>query len=314
MQQQEYHPGWSERVLAFQRTGEGRRALMEELGTYAYRYPRRKMPGLDEDAGGEFYLFCHAKLEQIVVRFRDCGKPFERYLNSVLSWQLRSFLAKRRQAEHAWQTTLRSPLWDDPDAAAETPATDVRGAAPANVTPFPSPPAPPAPPAAAPKGAKRAAVARRRILYGVLKTGHRLDQRQLAAAAQATGCELPRLRSLIEHLRRGRAGAYQRLELQRSRRNHAFARLQLWSGAAHRETDGKFRAQAAARAARCRRSVEAAQSELARVRVAPTNRAIAAVLGIPKGTVDTGLYWLRRQRTADYAWADGAGAGERQSA
>lgn len=301
---QEYHPGWSERVLAFQRTGEGRTALMEELGTYTYRYPRRKLPGLDEDSSGEFYLFCHAKLEQIVVRFRDCGKPFERYLNSVLSWQLRSFLAKRRQAENTWQTTLRSPLWDDPDAAVGTPA------APANVTPFPRARAA-APPAAAPKVS---ATTRRRILYGVLKTGHRLDQRQLAAAAQATGCALPRLRSLIEQLRRGRTAAYQRLELLRSRRNSAFAQLQIWSGIAHRNAAGKLRAQAAARAARYRRAVEKTQSDLARVRVAPTNRAIAAALGIPKGTVDTGLYWLQRQGAADYAWVDGAGAGERQSA
>ena len=306
---QEYHPGWSERVLAFQRTGEGRQALLDELGTYAYRYPRRKLPGLDEDAGGEFYLFCHAKLEQIVVRFRDCGKPFERYLNSVLSWQLRSFLAQRRHAEHAWQTTLRSPLWDDPDAAVAPPAA-ARGAEPANVIPFPRTRAT-APPAA---GSKRAATARRRILYGVLKTGHRLDQRQLAAAAQATGCELPRLRSLIEQLRRGRAAAYRRLEWLRTRRNSAFAQLQIWSGIAHRDADGKFRAQAAARAARYRRAVEALQSELARVRVAPTNRAIAALPGIPKGTVDTGLYWLQRQPAADYAWVDGVGAGERQSA
>ena len=311
---QEYHSGWTERVLAFQRTGEGRRELLEELAAYTYRYPRRRLRTLDEDAAGEFYLFCHAKLEPIATRFRDCGKPFERYLNSVLSWQLRSFLAKRRNAEHTWQTTLLSPTWEDPEQTPERPAP-ARRAAPANVTSFPGAPAAALPATAA--AAAAAAVSpttRRRLLYGVLKTGHRLDDGQLAAAAQAIGCGVSWLRALIEQLRRGCAAAHRRMELLRGRRNRAFAQLQLWSAAARRAMDGDRRALAAARAARYRRAVEAAQADLARVRVAPTNRAIAAVLGIPKGTVDTGLYWLQRPNAADYAALDGVGAGERQSA
>lgn len=306
----EYHSGWTERVLTFQRTGEGRRELLEELATYVYRYPRHKLARPDEDAAGEFYLFCHAKLEQVVLRFRDCGKPFERYLNSVLSWQLRTFVAKRRTAEHAWQaTTLLNPAWEDPDKMLE-PAAARRRTAPANVTSFPGTPAPaPAPPAAA-----VSPTTRRRLLFGVLKTGHRLDDDQLAAAAQAVGCGVARLRSLIEQLRDGCAGAHRRLERLRMRRNRAFGQLQIWSAAARRDADAGRRTVARARAARYRRAVEAAQADLARVRVAPTNRAIAALLGIPKGTVDTGLYWLQRPNAADYAALNATGAGERQSA
>ena len=347
---QEHQPGWSERVLTYQSTGEGRRALLDELATYTYRYPRRKLPTLDEDAPGEFYLFCHDKLEQLIVRFRDHGKPFEHYLNSVLSWQLRSFLAKRRDAEHAWQTALRSRLWEEPEAAAQTavpppaasspwrnPAShrerraNAAGVSPRaarrrqprranNVRPFPGAAA------AQPRGGGRgrapaqatgaatAQTARRRLLFGVLKTGHRLEEQQVAAAAQALGCDLPRLRFLIEQLRRGRESAHRRLQLLRERRTRAFAQLQLWSAAAHQAVDDARRAHAVRRAARHRRAVETAQSEISRVRVAPSNREIAALLGIPKGTVDTGIYWLRRQSAATYAATDGTGAGEQQSA
>ena len=341
-----HQPGWSERVLAYQRTGEGRRALLDELATYAYRYPRRKLPTLDEDAPGEFYLFCHDKLEQLIVRFRDRGKPFEHYLNSVLSWQLRSFLAKRRDSEHAWQTALRSRLWEEPEAAAQPaappPAAGSRWRNPAsrsnaagvsprsarrrqprresNVRPFPGAAAAPrrggghgqVPAQATP--AATSETVRRRLLYGALKTGHRLEEPQLAAAAQVIGCELPHLRFLIEQLRRGRASAHRRLHLLRERRTRAFAQLQLWSAAAHQAVDEARRAHAVRRAARHRRAVETAQSEISRVRVAPSNREIAALLGIPKGTVDTGMYWLRRQSDAEYAAADGTGAGEQQSA
>ena len=317
-------PGWSERVLTYQRTGEGRRALLDELATYTYRYPRRKLPTLDEDAPGEFYLFCHDKLEQLIVRFRDRGKPFEHYLNSVLSWQLRSFLAKRRDAEHAWQTALRGRLWEEPDPAAQpaAPPPDAPRRQPRrehNVRPFPGAAA--APRRGGDRGQLRALTpaatsetVRRRLLYGALKTGHHLEEPQLAAAARAVGCELPRLRFLIEQLRRGRASAHRRLHLLRERRTRAFAQLQLWSAAAHQAVDEARRAHAVRRAARHRRTVETAQSEISRVRVAPSNREIAALLGIPKGTVDTGMYWLRRQSHAEYAAADGTGAGEQQSA
>ena len=305
-------------MLAYQRTGKGRRALLDELATYTYRYPRRKLPTLDEDAPGDFYLFCHDKLEQIILRFRDRGKPFEHYLNSVLSWQLRSFLAKRRDSEHAWQTALRSRLWEEPEAAAPPPAPRRQPRRGSNVHPFPGGAA--APPRGGGHGQAQATLAatsetvRRRLLYGALKTGHRLEEPQLAAAAQAVGCGLPRLRFLIEQLRRGRATAHRRLHLLRERRTRAFAQLQLWSAAAHQAVDEARRAHAVRRAARHRRTVETAQSEISRVRVAPSNREIAALLGIPKGTVDTGMYWLRRQSDAAYAAADGIGAGEQQSA
>ena len=320
---QEYHPGWSERVLTFQRTGKGRRALLDELGTYAYRYPRRKLPTLDEDAAGEFYLFCHDKLQQLIVRFRDRGKPFERYVNSVLSWQLRSFLVKRRRSEHAWQTALHSDLWDNPELVPGVGAAPQDTAPPplreSNLRPFHAAAAAPPERTGGPKpGATDPALAspaaRRRLLYGVLKTGHHLDERQLAAAARAVGCESARLRWLIDELCRRRAPTQRRLELLRGRRNRAFAQLQLWSAAAHQDADSERRARAVARAARHRRAVVAAQAELARVRVAPSNREIGVLLGVPKGTVDTGLYWLQRQSAVDYARLNGVGAGEQQSA
>ena len=306
---QEHHTGWTERVRVAQRYGTGRRALLEELATYAYHYPRRKIPTLDEDAAGEFYLFCHAKLERVIDRFRDHGKPFERYVNSVLSWQLRTFLARRKCIEQAWKTSLRAQLWDGARAVA---------AAPVKSAP---PPPPTAVPAADPPWTTdrllpglSSATAQRRLLYAVLKAGHRLDDDHLSAAAPAVGCDVQRLRVLVDELGRRRAPAQRRLAVLRTRRNLAFAQLQIWSAAAHEEEDAGQRARAAARAARYRRTVVTAQSELARVRVAPSNREIGALLGVPKGTVDTGLYWLKRQIAVLYARADGVGTGEQQSA
>ena len=303
---QEAQADWDARVRAVQQTGSGKQALLQELATYAYYYPRRRIPHLDEDTSGEFYLFCHRKLEDLVDRFRDRGIPFEHYLNSVLSWQLRTFLGKRSRAEQVWQASLRSPLWDSPETTSATCRADAdRPRRPRPTHPGGSP--------------MPTTTRRRRLLYAVLKVGHLLDDEEFERAAAATGCPPDCLRHLVAELeRRGSAGR-RRQRMLRERRNEAFAELNIWTAVAQQETDPDRRACAAARAARHRRTMNIAQDELARVRVAPSNRDIGDLLGVPKGTVDTGLYWLKRNRlsaaeAARYPDGDGAGTGEQQSA
>ena len=327
----------NERVSAAQCSGDARRALMDELATYAYQYPLRKLPSLDEDVSGDFYLFCHDKLELMIDQFEERGIPFEHYVNSVLSWQLRSFLNKRKQVEQVWQNGLYSQAWGSADSFARRQRTfdPARAPAPPRLRPrSATPPAarPRAPalrladPAAVPRAARPARRARprrfrlpnepikRRVVFAVLKTAHLLDERQFAALAAATGCHPDGLRRLVRQLERRREPARRRREMLRERRNLAFADFHIWSAAAYLEPEPPARARAVARAARHRYTMTAAQAELARVRLAPSNRDIAALLGVPKGTVDTGLYWLRRNETARYLCGNGVGAGQQQPA
>ena len=46
--------------------------------------------------------------------------------------------------------------------------------------------------------------------------------------------------------------------------------------------------------------MRAAMIRMARVKLAPTNLEIARVVGVPKGTVDSGLYWLKRKLASVY--------------
>ncbi len=325
---QEQLAGWTARVRAYQDSGAGKRDLLEDLGKYVYAYPRRKYPYLEEDTAGEFYLFCHAKLERMLARFRDQGKPFERYLNSVLSWQLRTFLARRRQREQAWETGLRSQVWDpqadlaaahtDPAAThTQQPATDTDpGAQSAPALPQPPSAAADAVPATCrrPRPGLPAAPLHRRVLYAALKAGHEMDDAMLTAAAQLADCDEQWLRAQVARLHRGRSAVQRRFTVLRERRNSAFAQLQLWQADAVAESDPERRARATARADRLRRTVSAARRELARVHLGPSNREIGAALGVPKGTVDTGLFWLKREISSRYAPLHGTGVRQQQSA
>ena len=332
----------NEQVSAAQCSGDARRALINALATYAYHYPLHKLPSLDEDIPGDFYLFCHDKLELMIDQFEERGIPFEHYVNSVLSWQLRSFLNKRKQDEVGWQNGLHSPTWDSSDTLARQQRACDPARAPAppphrprSATPPRARPRAPAlrladpaasPRAASPHAARPARRARkrrfrlptdaikRRMVFAVLKTAHLIDDRQFAALAAASGCPPASLRRLLSQLELRREPALRRRQMLRERRNLAFADFRIWSATAYLEPEPPARERARTRAARHHFTMATAQTELRRVRVAPSNRDIAAVLGIPKGTVDTGLHWLQRHNAARYLGRYGVGTGQQQSA
>ena len=347
----------NERVFAAQTSRRRRRALINELGAYAYRFPGNTLRRLDEDVPGDFFLFCHDKLGLMIDHFEDRGIPFEHYVNSVLKWQLRSFLSLRKQLETEWQTGLYSQTWGrsvlfDCQQLPYLPAVaSARVWVPEPRRPRAGARAPTrtpnaalriADPGAAPGAVYHAHTARparrhrgrrfrlpkqpmrRRMLYALLKTAHLLDDRQFDVLVAATGCHPDSLSQVFKRLYWFRKAALMRRQMLVERRNLAFADLHLWTAVACLEPEPHARAKALMQAERHRATLHLAQLQLARIRLAPSNRHIAKVLGVAKGTVDTSLNWLHHNNAARYFGRDGGGrdgggrdridAGEQQSA
>ena len=268
------------RVLEYQHSQAGLEGLVAEIAPRVLRYPRRRF-GWDEDACSEFYLFFHPRLLRVLDRFRDQGKPFESYLSSVLHWQVRSFARRQKRDEQAWVMGFRLA----PDAAPEP--QDV-----ADPVSFPVPCHVELPPLRT--------CDRKGLLYLVLKCCRRLDPGELAAAAAATGIDPRRLAGMAEQLRAGLEPVERRLAVLRERRNRAFSEARLLEAELiGRPDDGRTEA-LRLRLAAANRRMNAAMARMARVRRDPTNREVARVLGVPKGTVDGGLFWLKRRLSPGY--------------
>ena len=321
-------PAWccNERVFAAQRSPKRRRAIMNALLAYAYQFPRTVLTEMDDDTPGEFILYCYDKLVLLVDEFEDRGVPFEHYANSVLRWQVRSYVRDRTRLERKWENTLYNLTWDGRESLARAQrSVDPARHMTRNDPPRSDPEFPPATalatepytgalrladrgrPFDADRGratpARRSRVRRfrmpkevyqRRMLFALLKTAHLLDPRQFDVLVHATGCHADGVLRLLSRLDRFRRPALARCDYLRERRNQAFANYHLTARAMYHEPGSPAHLRAVARQKRARRTLARSQSELARVRVAPTNRQIAAILGIPKGTVDTGLYSLQR--------------------
>jgi len=276
----------TEKVLQYQRTRQGLREIVNEIAPRVYQFPRRTM-GWDEDACGEFYVFIHPRLIRLLDRFRDQGKPFESYLWSVLNWQLRNFARDRNRNERRWKVSLRV----EPGA---TVSLDDRPG-------FTDGPEAQALSASAVFGRYvRSEADRRNFLFLALKCSRLIDPENAPALARVAGVTAETLMGLVAALRDMRGARESRHEMFRGRRNKAYASIRLMEAELQGEADPEKRTSAEEALARMRRRMSGAMQRMSRVGLAPTNLEISKVLGVPKGTVDSGLYWLKRKLAPVY--------------
>jgi DNA-directed RNA polymerase specialized sigma24 family protein len=270
----------TEKVLQYQKTREGLHDIVNEIGPRIYQFPRRTM-GWDEDACGEFYVFIHPRLIRLLDRFRNQGKPFESYLWAVLGWQLRNFARERNRDEQRWRVSLRM----DPAAVVEADADPVPEA---SLT------------SAAVARCVQSAADRRNFLFLALKCSRLSDAENAPVLARIAGVTPAVLVTLVAELRDARGARECRHEMFRCRRNKAFAAIRLLEHELAAEVEPQKRASLQKALGRTRLRMRTAMQRMSRVGLAPTNLEIARALGVPKGTVDSGLYWLKRKLASVY--------------
>jgi RNA polymerase sigma factor (sigma-70 family) len=272
------------KVLQYQKTREGLREIVDSLAPRVYQFPRFKM-GWDEDACGDFYLFVHPRLIRLLDRFQDQGKPFESYLWAVLNWQLRNFVRERRRNERAWHVSLRMAPGEGvaADTQVETVVCDEHVGAALGIARHIS-----------------TRAERRNFLFLALKCSRMIEPENARALAGIAGIPVQTLLTLAAALKDMRSQREARWETFRCRRNKAFSCLELCEAELQTEVEPARRNELQGNLSKARKRMRLASERMARVGLAPTNKEIAHALGIPKGTVDSGLYWLKRKLSSVY--------------
>jgi DNA-directed RNA polymerase specialized sigma24 family protein len=276
----------TQKVLQYQQTRQGFRDIVNELGPRIYQFPRRTM-GWDEDACGEFYVFIHPRLIRLLDRFRDQGKPFESYLWSVLNWQLRNFARDRSREQKRWNVSLRvepgaAVGLDDPQSSMDGPGAEAMTACAAFARHV------------------RSNADRRNFLFLALKCSRLINPDNAPALARVAGVKTADLLGHVGALRDLRTARESRYEMFRGRRNKAFAAIRLLETELQGEVEPEKRRAAEKSLARVRLRMRSAMQRMSRVGLSPTNLEISRVLGVPKGTVDSGLYWLKKKLASVY--------------
>lgn len=270
------------RILS-ERNGPGRRELLEEVYLLVYRYPMQQIGRNEEECAG-FFLYCHNCVTRMVDRFRDQGSDFEAYLGVFLRYKLKGYRMqlraqedRRRDAQEDW-FRYGCPESDDGQCA-----TYQRSLAGRRLF----------------SRSNGTELRRRELLLLTCCPGMTDDQVYSAAVGlgldpESTLVRARRLREMAEPRRKRR-------EMLAVRIDRCRARIRMLERSSDHEPYEQARKALAAKIAAEQRRLAQLRTVIALVPTRASHREVATVMEIPKGTVDSGMFYLQRQFAAETA-------------
>jgi hypothetical protein len=258
--------------------------------------------GFDDEDDAANALFKHGgNIERLIDRFVDRGRPFDVYLAKSLRYLARTVRRERRQKldrelvcertahfESGESEAKADPPFANPgekeiDCAAGTFAHTVHRRRPR------------ARGGLVRCGSSEKAAYSSRLIFLALKCAWEIDEEGITHVAAAAKVDREWLASSIEQARRSLVSERARIESLAERRNASWCRRQLLEARSANEADPYRRERLVSAIRRERRRHERVQREFSTLRTLVPNSVVARILGVPKGTVDSGIYYLRKQ-------------------
>lgn len=277
----------TEDIMAFKQSGCGLVQIIEQISLIVYRYPRKTLHW-DEDDCSDFFCYFFPKIEILIKRFVYLHKPFEAYLSVSLKYQLRSFMQKKR-----------AKLMEEKIIGYEEYLNQDRKQSDSLGEPLPTLCSPKL------KGPLKLSEhcvishgkTKKRFLFLVLKGALFVDGRLLESIALLTGFDSGWILSCMDSLKSLMKEHCRRFEHLAMRRNRYFVAIYRIHEDLRMETDVEKRRILLALLCEYKMRMEQTIKTINKVPLCPTHREIAQVLGIPKGSVDSGLYYLKNTLT-----------------
>lgn len=308
-------PSMQELVMAYRASGKGKDLIMERVAELVYSAHGR-FGFDDEDAAADALMKHRGRILKLVERFEDRGIPFDSCLASSLRYLAKTVRRERKQAADREQVCEGAVMGEggtggqgDSGALPPWDAEGIFGAEAAAARPVPRR-RPRARGGIARCGAAERAAFSSRLVYLAIKCAWEIDDAGIARVALAAGLDRAWLAAAVEQARRSLQSERSRVAGLVERRNASWCRQRLLEGKLGAETDPYRRSKLAASLERERSRCAGAKRELETLRTVVSNSVVARILGVPKGTVDSGLYYLRKRHEAEPAGLEGEDAAE----
>jgi len=273
-------------VLVYQRTAEmgewekDHRVLMDELNLHVYSFPGCKK-SLNEEEWSEFLLSFTDRLHGIIMNFEFRGLSFLCYLNKVLSWQLKTFYRDDQKGRHEeWIHERESIIeYDAGSGSCESGLCLLEKMIyivdSSKMTPL------------------RMASLKQRLLLMVLKNISSLEEDEFLMAFPYLGLSRCQALELRKKLLLTLANKKRRREQLILKRNENYFRLNLHEKKKHSCVDSRQTVYLENRICLYRKRLVRLDDQIRAITLVPSNEDIANLLQIPKGSVDSGLFYLR---------------------
>ncbi len=266
-------------VLAHQRNGQHKRYLHREISLYIYEYPRKNRT-LPEEEWSHFLLSLQNRIDLIIQGFEYRGYSFFTYMNNTLCWHVKSFCTFRKKVLYKdWIMERESALNFDSPCISEQ-GISLSGVISQILEARDVP------------GNNRRSL-ELRLLMLILKNIHFLDEQEYLECAEYLGYPKDLALNWKTVLTGSLADKLERRGMLIERRNHCYHRITYLEREKADIFDELRRELLNEKIRKFRSRKERINNEISRICLCPANRLIAEVLQVPKGSVDSGLFYLR---------------------
>lgn len=263
----------TEAVLRFQESGEGYDKLVERISLIIYNFPER-IHILSEEDKCDFYLSFHNRIDGLINNFTYQGFPFETLLNKTLKWHSRTYLSKINDEKKLMAAEVLEEEIKIKDLLQESPEDGREKNSPLIL---------------------KNKTSKKRLLYLVLMDSPNLKDNEMLTFSRISGYDLDWLLELKDRLSRRLFERSRRLNELREKRNQLYMKLRFKEFRLAEEIEKEKCEILRSQIQRLKKRLDDTRYEISRVPVRPTHGEIAELLQIPKGTVDSGIHYLRKK-------------------
>jgi len=276
------------RLQEWKGNSEGRTAFFAAVAQALYANPESfGFEGVDEAADA---LLTHRnRIISLLDRYREQGSTFEGYVATSLRFLAKSSRRKRKRAyersmacERSIDFGLQPPgEWESEDAS-------VLGTSigPENERPT------------GPSSRRHRRARNTRILFLLMKCAWEAGDREVKIAAEITGMSEVWISTTLAHARRFLEVERCRFERITARRDRSWSAMRIYESRLSEVTIGHERDDLLRSLQRARREYDMALAELKNFRPLVPNSVVARLLKVPKGSVDSGIHYLRKSEAA----------------
>ena len=225
----------------------------------------------DMERWEDFLSWLYPRLARAIDLYRDMGSSFDSYINGLVNGAAREY--RCREAEHymteyvCWQAKAEEMMLQENEP--EYPDKQKKARIPCKAKP-------------------------RHILFLLLKSYHLASDELVKRVAEATGMKNHELKKMIDELKNLRSDKEIEIEDLRGRLQCQHYRCLTYQKRLSAALSGtEYYERIKERFERSKKRFYTMKKRLGKMRTGASNRMIAELMGIPRGTVDSGLYAIK---------------------
>ena len=273
----------SDAMMKYQQTGIGYEDLVKKIGILVYSMMKDKYK-MNEDDRSDFFCMFYKKIPNLIKRFEYYGTPFEAYLNVSIRWNIKSFRIAKNKYRSIQKAILKKPFYLIPCDNDFTEIKETELCISESVKE-----------ALRIEGTKEILqdTIKKRLLYIYLIESDYIDERILEGIIRIIGYNRKWLETCSEKLKEKVEIRLNRIELIKTRRNTAFLEFHILQEKCSFAENNDEKDELKDRIKKLRKRIDQMNKDISKAIIRPTHKDIADILQIPKGSIDSGIYYIK---------------------